>query len=211
MKKAFSLLCALLLMLSPALAEGADDYIGTWMQENYNEETGYYSVEVLKLAPDFTAYYSVATFHDGKPGLSRQSEKTWSMRSSGIHIVLGENTDTNAKILSDGRLGFELAGGAYSPFVRVDSVKEKAESPDGLRVPMGEYLIGEYIPAGNYRVTLTGKDLAVVWVYKKGAFSGQYYSLVYQTGETVANIRLSDGDTFKVEHATVILSEMTGL
>ena len=85
-----------------------------------------------------------------------------------------------------------------------------AQQLDGMRVPQGEYVVGDLIPAGRYLVTLSNDDLAVIWVKKPGQIGSDYYSLVYSTGETEAYIVLEEGGTFRVQHSTVILSEPKG-
>ena len=121
MRKWVLLALILFLLLPAVLAHSADDsqYVGTWVQENYDEETGRYSVEILRLTEDHQAYYSVSVFYPGKVSICRQSAKTWWTTYNGIHIVLGENVESDAVILSDGRLGFKLAGNAYSPFIKI--------------------------------------------------------------------------------------------
>lgn len=181
-------------------------YCGGWyMLIDSDDAIG---IKVIYLKEDHSAYYVYEILSENEIK-GDEHIGTWEVDENGIASITFENGEKiGAKLKDDGNLWTNEGNYLYSHSYVPSTSKN---DPRGLRVPMGEYLIGEYIPAGNYRVTLTGKDLAVVWVYKKGAFSGQYYSLVYKTGETVANIRLSDGDTFKVEHATVILSDMTGL
>ena len=120
MKKTIILILFILLCI-PVFASAVDEsqFVGTWKQETYDEETGRYSIEVLHLTADHRAYYIVQVFYPGKVSTGRQAAKTWSVKGNGIHIILGENTETDAVILSDGRLGFKLIGNAYSPFEKI--------------------------------------------------------------------------------------------
>lgn len=153
------LVFVLVLALLPfglALAVDESQYVGTWIQEVPEDETGYYRVALLRLTADHQAYYAVQSFNPGEPGINRQSAKTWFVKGNGIHIILGENTETDAIILDDGRLGFKLSGNAYSPYVKfIDpfSVSED-EADSGVYVPGGYWTVGVDIPAGAYSVRL---------------------------------------------------------
>lgn len=205
----------------PAVSYAIDEsaFVGTWIHETIDEETDRYSFELLRLTADHHAYYCVQSFEPGEKGFWRASAKRWSVKGNGIHIVLGENVETDAVILDDGRLGFKLVGNAYIPYSRLIPRIEPDEPkptetpvpniPGGTRIPQGEYTIGEFIKPGAYRVTLVD-DLAVIWVTKPNEIVGTYYSLSDFKGETEAVIQLKEGYTFRVQHSSVILSEMTG-
>jgi hypothetical protein len=208
-------------------------YLGTWIEKKEGRAPDF-TIEILHIAADHQAYFIHQAFNRGAATYSVKKAGTWQESAEGIDVIFDENQFNNLSLVYEvpGLITVINKGTGAKKYFSADAsdmlskmAEEKLKNvpapsptlapenplPDGMRVPMGEYLIGEFIPAGNYRVTLTGNDLAVIWVYKKGAYSGQYYSLVYSKGETVANVRLADGDTFKVEHATVILSEMKGL
>lgn len=114
----FILIAALCFHVS-AFAVDESQYVGTWKQETYNEETGRYSIELLHLTADHRAYYIVQVFYPGEVSIGRQAAKTWNVKGNGIHIILGENSETDAVILNDGRLGFKLIGNAYSLFEKI--------------------------------------------------------------------------------------------
>ena len=120
MKKAIILFLCVLLCI-PVFASAVDEsqFVGTWKQETYDEETGRYSIELLHLTADHRAYYIFQVFYPGEVSTGRQSAKTWSVKGNGIHIILGENSETDAVILDDGRLGFKLIGNAYTPFEKI--------------------------------------------------------------------------------------------
>ena len=221
MKKTIIIALVLALCL-PVVSHAIDEsvFVGTWINETFNEETGSYSLELLRLTADHQAYFCVQSFTPGEVGFGRESAKTWSVKGNGIHIVLGEYAETDAVILDDGRLGFKLVGNAYVPYTRIIPQTKPNEPeptntpapniPDGIRIPQGEFTIGEFIKPGTYRVTLVGDDLAVIWVTKPKQITGTYYSLSSFKGETEAIVQLQEGYTFRVQHSSVILSEMTG-
>ena len=212
MKKiAFLLALALVCSISSAYAITEKDFVGTWVQEVYNKETAGYTLCVLKLTEDYNAYYTVASYEPGETKISRQSAKTWEVKGGGIHIILGEHAETDAYILKDGRLGFHLGGNNYTPYVKFGNpFAEIEDQQNGTKLSQGEYLIGEDIEPGRYKVTLVGDSAAVVWKYKAGKSTGDYYSLIYSKGETEAMIRFDEGDMLKVEHASVMLLKTEG-
>lgn len=216
MKKTMILLLALLLCLPVSgLAVDESQFVGTWIQETYDEETGRYSYELLRLTADHQAYYSVQSFEPGKEGFSRQSAKTWSIKGNGIHIVLGNNSDTDAVILSDGRLGFKLTGDSYSPFVRINDKKEETARTlemlkTGVTIPQGEYYIDEDIPAGRYVADAGSARLITLWIYDAKGWSNYYY-IGSSKNEQIMIMNLEKGGKLRVDDASVIIREYTGL
>lgn len=99
-----------------------------------------------------------------------------------------------SKILHD-----EYFGAASSPEIIVDR-----------RLPQGEYLIGEFIPAGNYIFSLGDSDMAVLWVDKPNQLSHNYYSMSDTTDRTEVILRLEEGWLLRVTLSNVYISTMTG-
>lgn len=216
--KKIALLVMILLLCLPAVSRAADEkqYIGTWIQEKYDEETGRYSVELLHLTADHQAYYTVQVFCPGEVGIGRQAAKTWWVTGNGIHIVLGENAETDAIILDDGRLGFKLAGSAVSPFTRVPSETGSHTLPSlsdlktGVTIPQGEYFVGTDIPAGRYIAEAGTSRKITLWIYDARGWSNYYYLGTYNN-ESMMVMTLEDGGKLRVEDSSVIIREYTGL
>ena len=85
---------------------------------------------------------------------------------------------------------------------------EYFENDNIIRIPQGEYLIGELIKPGSYRFSLGDSDLSTLWVEKPGKFSNNYYSMNKSTDKTEVILRLEEGWTFRVTYADVYMSEI---
>lgn len=90
------------------------------------------------------------------------------------------------------------------------------ETPDRvaiteMRLPQGEYVIGELIPPGNYKFTLLDKqyDVVVLWVEKRGDRVGNYYSMTSEKPEVI--LHLEEGWTLRVTYEDTLVSEITAL
>ena len=83
MKKLFCVLLVMSMLFPLCCANAIDEseYYGTWMQDHYNEETGYYSFEVLRLTPDHRAYFVSQSFSSGEVGLGRQFPTKWEAKN----------------------------------------------------------------------------------------------------------------------------------
>lgn len=239
MKKLFCVLLVLsfLVPLACAQADNTAAYVGTWVYYQENQVSGDISIEVLHLNRLNTAYYIFEEFNGGKAVRGAKRVGTWKMNDdgNGIFIDLGnkdENKYNAVCSFEELAVGIEvksLKERKAKTYVAIASdilskmtdekltatpaptaTPEPVQQVDGLRVPQGEYIVGDLIPAGRYLVTLSNDDLAVIWVKKPGQIGSDYYSLVYSTGETEAYIVLEEGGTFRVQHSTVILSEPKG-
>lgn len=216
--KKIVLFAMVLLLCFPAVSQAVDEsqYIGTWMLEAYDEETGRYSIDILRLTADHQAYYLVQSFHPGEVGFSRLSAKTWSVKGNGIHIILGENANTDAFILDDGRLGFKLVAGGYTPYTKIsDGAKtEEAQTLDmlktGVKIPQGEYFIGSDIPAGRYIAYAGNARKITLWVYDARGWSNYYYLGSYNNEPTMV-LTLEEGGKLRVVDASVTIKEFSGL
>ena len=85
---------------------------------------------------------------------------------------------------------------------------EYFENDNIIRIPQGEYLIGELIKPGSYRFSLGDSDLSTLWVEKPGKFSNNYYSMNKRTDKTEVILRLEEGWTVRVTYADVYMSEI---
>lgn len=90
------------------------------------------------------------------------------------------------------------------------------ETPDGveikeMRLPQGEYVIGELIPSGNYRFSLLDNkyDVVVLWIEKRSGSVGNYYSMTTEKPEVI--LHLEDGWTLRVTYEDILVSEITTL
>lgn len=232
MKKFIVCLLILVLILPACCAEGIDEsqYVGTWV---YTEETSNNGLvlEALYLTGDHRAFYIYQTFNAEKSTYTQRHTGSWEqLDGDTVRIEIGdEYLSLDAVSMYYSVLKTSHSSGAdYKMFIALGSdmlqrsvdydlesgarqteqSRNAVQVPTGQKVPQGEYIIGEYIQPGLYRITLVGDDLAVIWRYKAGSAVGSYYSLVYSKDETEAILRLEEGDTFKVEHASVILSEL---
>ena len=231
MKRIFAVLLILALLAGcvPAIAEDDAEYVGTWIKRDTTYPVDLI-LEIFHLSEDHQAYYLYQAYYRGKPTTSLKYAGTWAQSGNGIDIILSNP----AEVKYHATIGLQYAilevtseySNISNSFIAVSNdmlskladeklnaaptaAPTEAPAVNGLKVPQGEYLVGKYIAPGDYRVTLVGEDLAVVWRYKAGNTIGTYYSLVYSKGETEAMIRLEEGDTLLVQHASVILSEMT--
>ena len=74
-------------------------------------------------------------------------------------------------------------------------------------VPMGEYIVGEDIPAGVYKV-VTGDGYCNLEVYSNGKKIHDYDSL---SPETIGKLTLENGQTVLVKYDSVTFSPYKGL
>lgn len=80
-----------------------------------------------------------------------------------------------------------------------------------MRIPQGEYIIGDLIPAGNYRFSLINaeRDVVTLWVEKANRISSNYYSMTSEKPEVI--LHLEDDWTLRVTYADAIMSEISEL
>lgn len=89
-----------------------------------------------------------------------------------------------------------------------DLIKELVKRGKQAKVPVGEYVIGTHIPAGEYRVLLDGADtfnMSMVMTYKaKGGGLKDMYTLA-EGVEEIGRLELTDGMEIHVSAGGVIL------
>lgn len=188
---------------------------GTWAHFSRTED-GEAFIECFTLTEDHKVFWFYQWFTENNDGFTRNYMGTWTFSNGTAYLVTGNTARIEGFITTNYQFAEKVSGG-YILFDKLGQATKKEETPaptpeppEGQKVPQGEYIIGEYVQPGLYRITLVGDDLAVIWRYKAGHSMGDYYSLVYSKGETEAILRLDEGDTFKVEHASVILSDLQG-
>ena len=79
-----------------------------------------------------------------------------------------------------------------------------------FRLPQGEYIIGDLIPAGTYRFSLGESDLATLWVDNPKKIGSNYYSMNQSKNETEVILKLEEGWLFRVTYSSVYMTTMTG-
>ena len=219
MKKAMAIVMILCLIAPVCMAVSPDEaqYVGTWIQESADEESGRYTIEVIRLMENHQMYFLAQTFEPDKVGTSNQKVETWSLARGGINVNFPASGITFAKILSDGRLGLKLVGDAYSPFTKVTSSEEKEpEKPTlddlktGVKIPQGEYFIGVDIPAGRYVADAGDAKKVTLWIYDAKGFSNYFYIGTYNNEKTLI-MNLEAGGKLRVEDSSVIIREFSGL
>ena len=86
-----------------------------------------------------------------------------------------------------------------------------------VTVPIGTYVIGEDIPAGDYTVTYTGRVQSCLYIYPDIKSVGSYdFSLhilnpsVFDSG-SIGKLSLSDGQVIDIQYGSVVFTPYTGL
>lgn len=86
-------------------------------------------------------------------------------------------------------------------------LRSRGFKQDEVVVPMGEYIVGEDIPAGTYTVT-TGENYCNLEVYSNGKKIHSYDSF---DPETIGKLTLTTGQIVKVEYDSVTFAPYKGL
>ena len=207
----FALILALLAGCVPALAYDESLLYGTWARFDRTED-GEGALTCFTLTEDHKVFWLYQRFKETNDGFTRNYAGTWTFKNGNAYLVIGNTARMEGFITTKGQFA-EVVIGGYILYDKLGERAGKQETPEpmnGQKIPQGEYLVGKYIAPGDYRVTLVGEDLAIVWVEKPGDIVGDYYSLVYSKKETEVILTLEEGYTFRVEHSSVILTEMTG-
>ena len=84
----------------------------------------------------------------------------------------------------------------------------ECETIEDMRLPQGEYIIGELIPAGNYRFSLLDReyDIVTLWVEKPGRSISNYYSMTSEKPEVI--LHLEEGWTLRVTYADTMIAKV---
>lgn len=84
----------------------------------------------------------------------------------------------------------------------------------GVTVPVGVYIIGDDIPAGEYRVEFEKPSgYAFVFIYDEGSSrtKNKYHLSVKDDNLTIGKLALEKGQTIDIQDAEVVFYTYTGL
>ena len=73
----------------------------------------------------------------------------------------------------------------------------------------GKYIVGQDLPAGNYKATNEHKYSMNFWVFDKNG-RPTYNLALWETGEETGKIILNDGDTLEI-NGSILLSVFSGI
>lgn len=193
-------------------ADGASDYIGTWVQ--CNDDDGSLLYVLLHFREDGVVFYSTVLLSDDDEGGDRAFVRNhvgeWHLTSDGVHAQTGFNTSMDLFIVEPGVLGEQLTG-AYSPYYRVRG-DQAAVSGSGTAVEQGAYLVGRDIPAGVYRLEMIDNHSADLYVYKdQEASFYSSFALISRTTPSCARFELQDGQVVRIQMGPVLFTKPTGM
>ena len=76
-------------------------------------------------------------------------------------------------------------------------------------VPDGEYIVGQHIPAGNYKIERnTKRGTTQIIIYYP---NGKHHSYIISGIGEIGNIMMSEGDTIKINGGQVTFTPFTGI
>lgn len=212
MKKVMTIVLILILMLSVMPANAFDESIfyGAWARSHEKDDGGL-TMEYFYLASDHTVYYVNRSFDAESEGFGRAFVGSWTTTNDGIHIIYGNNAETDAYITKNGFLTIPGVGG-YIPYGDIPEYGEEKEQekPDGaISVYQGEYDVGVDLPAGKYTVDSGDAGRVTVWVYDANGRSNYYY-IGTKENEKYMVAKLEEGGKLRIDGASVTLSPFTG-
>ena len=218
MKKLIACLLLLCLILPVCYAEDLDktQYVGTWVYTNETMNNGL-ALELLYLTEDQRAFYIYQTFDAEKSTYSKRYTGTWEpLGGDKIHIEIGDGfLSLNASSLYFSVLKTNHSSGAeYKMFVALgsdmlqrsvdydleDGVKQTEQSQSGILVPVGQWRVGEDIPAGMYSIK-PGPNVRSTylkiwgnepddWITNGGLV---FHKIIKEDNQTIGKIELKDG------------------
>ena len=207
MKKIVSLLVALVSLLFVCSAYAAestvDDYMGIWVNL-YDTKDGGASGEVIYIREDHKVFYVNQSFTDQEAGFGRQYVGSWDVRGNCIHIIYGTSAESDVYMSNDGFLLIPLGGDKYIAYGKApvwgEAKQAQDDSSDAVIVPVGEYLIGQDIPAGRYTIEVDPNTSVATFEVKQNeeSSSGKTYWLGSVYGGTTANVTLKEGNVLIV-------------
>lgn len=105
---------------------------------------------------------------------------------------------------------FDLSGMSYDELIalhkQVSIAIMQSDEWKEVTVPVGEYVVGEDIPAGAY--TLTAHNLTDIEVYSNGKC---VHNHCLASSEQVGKLSLQDGQVVKIKYGSVVFSPYIGL
>lgn len=210
MKKTIILLLISALVIP--LAASADTisesfYVGTWvLTQRLNHDDGE-SITLIHLTDDHKAYFIIQTLYDdGSPGSGRTAVKTWSASGNKVVVQIGENSKLFLKVKDQNTLQDD----EYRPqdlYVRVGSGSQDpaGDLESGLILYPGQYIIGEDLPAGNYRFELYQYESDIYIHRDPDNALWRAFASVTEKSPVYAKITVYDGERLDVVAFPVII------
>lgn len=90
-----------------------------------------------------------------------------------------------------------------------EEIAARTKNDKEVRVPVGEYIVGDDIPVGTYTITNKGTSYAYVYQYTAKGDRITYYDL--DDNESIGKIVLEDGQIIQVKSSPVYFSTYKGL
>lgn len=90
-------------------------------------------------------------------------------------------------------------------------------STGSVTVPVGTYIVGKDIPAGEYTVTYNGRVQSVIYIYPNESSVGGMFSEWHilnsslMNSNTIGRLSLTDGQAVKIEYGEVVFTPYQGL
>ena len=114
----------------------------------------------------------------------------------------------------------DISGLSYEELLALNAAVQQAifanaASVDGVKVPIGEYIIGEDIPAGTYRLEFPGpEDTSFGYIYIYGPDESETDSYLTGKGygvEAIGKIVLEEGMKISIGIVAAVFRTYTGL
>ena len=139
-------------------------------------------------------------------------------------LWLGDMPRIDGSLRGDGETRISLYPGEFlslryngAEIERVGNVSEPVinyEIPEGTDIPKGEYVIGEEIPVGTYKIYYNGKGTARVRVFidadEADSIFNEGKETILNTTNTEGTVFLSDGNVLRVEYTPIIMAKGGG-
>ena len=96
--------------------------------------------------------------------------------------------------------------------LQADLVDELFKRGKEATIPVGKYIVGQHIPAGDYFIAAGGSSGTWVEVNDEPGGYGDHYQLhSLQAGESVGRLVLIDGDTLDVKFGEAKFIALSGI
>jgi len=139
-------------------------------------------------------------------------------------LWLGDMPRVEGSLKGDGETRISLYPGEYlsiryngAEVGRVDNVTDRVSGygvPSGTTIPMGNYIIGEEIPVGTYKIFFNGKNTARVRVFKDSEEAGNTFNdgkeTILGVNNTEGTVTLNEGNILRVEYSLIIMTKGSG-
>lgn len=94
-----------------------------------------------------------------------------------------------------------------------DIVSEMFARGKSATIPVGKYVVGAHIPAGEYTVA-TGASIMGSWLEvdnAEGAYGPDHQLYILQSGQSVGRLILKEGNILEVTMGDAILTKLLGV